>query len=520
LADVIATSKLETRFAIASIVLSLLIALLEMGSQQRSVEEEENLQAFVPILTKCCDPMDVQGLPRDEGAALVDMATYAMTLIVSRKATLFGNFEKENKQLGATESLSPQMKLVRLLRDAEIDLNSIHPPLRARGMVLLGRIARGFSGACPKERSHPIVQELDIAEIDTEKNDESFLTTEILRLALVALSDTESYVYLAAVQTIVALCDLAPRSMLLIVASGVVSGEVPALDQHGTPCVLSMEQRIKLTEALVFAIRRRAVTEEYFPGLVNILLERSGHIGSIASSHGEIKATVQLVIQKETTDYFSIKCHDDDDELSSQERSEEQCVRLRTGGPVFDVEEPDVVRSVRISVLSDLVEASSPSTVAPYCHILLPLIVDAFQLDSSRLVMRASALLAREIYSCLLREAEDLEMFLKSGNTKHATSIPFAMAMVSSKEDRLYRAITQYVKGIPVTYDYQITDSTTCQRCDEAISLRAAADVKGIFAAAKLSIEEQTALSQLPSILQILDNTPGSIQIFPPDTLE
>jgi hypothetical protein len=517
MAEVFESSKHETRFAIASIVLSLLIALLEMGSQQRSVEEEEKLQSFVPILTKLSDPVFVQGLRRDEGAALVDMATYALTLIASRKANLVAIVEKENNRLGETGSLNPRMKLARILRKAEIDLKSIHPPLRARGMVSLSRIVRGFSGALPKERSPPIVQEMDIARNDKEDN-ESFLVKEVLRLALVALSDPESYVYLSAVQTVVALCDLAPRSVLPLVASGVVSGKVPALDQNVVVCVLSQEQSIKLTEALVFAIRRRAVPDEYFPGLVNILLARGGQVGSIVASFGGINASEHLLIQKETNDYFSVKLGGDDEALTTRERWEEQDMRLRTGGPLFCIEETDAVRSVRISVLSELVAAASPSTVAPYCHIMVPLIVDALLLDPSRLVMRASALLTLEMYSCLLREAEDLEIFLENGDSKHSTSIPFAMAMVYSKEERLFGAISQYGKG--VVSEHHMIDSTTSKRLDEAITLRDAAKGKGIFAAAMLNVDEQTALAKLPSILQISGNKPDPIQINPRDTLE
>jgi hypothetical protein len=136
--------------------------------------------------------------------------------------------------------------------------------------------------------------------------------------------------------------------------------------------------------------------------------------------------------------------------------------------------------------------------------------------------MRASALLIRELYSCILREAENLEIVLESGdNVRHAASIPFAMAMVSSKEERLYGVITQYVRGVAVvTSNHQIADSTTSKRCEEAMTLRATAEEKGIFAAAMLTLDEQTALAKLPSILKVVDDTSDPIQISPRESLE
>jgi hypothetical protein len=87
-------------------------------------------------------------------------------------------------------------KLRKMIRQSEEDLESTQPPIRARGMVSLGRLARGYLGILPKETA-PLVVELEQADSPNEDDPIYFLIQGVLRLAMIALSDSESYVYLA-----------------------------------------------------------------------------------------------------------------------------------------------------------------------------------------------------------------------------------------------------------------------------------------------------------------------------------
>ena len=190
----------STVLSIASIILSLLIAVLELGSKLRSVEEEEMLKSFLPVLQTLADFTDIVANASDSSfsfqnsnAGLADMAGYALALIASRQAPM-----KEKVPVEAIP-FSTIEKLRKIIEEAEEDLGSTQPPLRARGMVSLGRLARGYLGIVPQEKV-PFVVELDQAG-PREEDPIAVLVQEVLRLSMVALSDSESYVYLAVSET-------------------------------------------------------------------------------------------------------------------------------------------------------------------------------------------------------------------------------------------------------------------------------------------------------------------------------
>lgn len=284
-----------------------------------------------------------------------------------------------------------------------------------------------------------------------------------------------------AVQTLVAIGDIRPREVLPILSLAFVSGHVEVRnkttlsalssssssstllnndeDVHATKTAsgtaaatmtdnikLSQEQRIKLAEALMFIIRRRAATDEYVPLLVNVMIfgsNRNDRIGDMANTskknnnHNNDNAFGQKSIvkqrriqQNETHRYFlgldendddnndnnndgSPKTYDDGYELTTttttmkKERWEEQDIRLRTGGPIFTSEEIDVVRAGRVSVLAELLSVSKSYTIASHCHIIVRLSIDVLRLETSRVVCRAAALLIRELFACVLREQYD-----------------------------------------------------------------------------------------------------------------
>lgn len=515
----------QTMSSLTSIVMSMLIAVLELGSQTRSKEEEDILQSFLPIMEELASQQSGnQRLPADEGAAMADMASYGAALIASRRA--LSSHDGANST-STTIPPSRGQKLRVVLEEAEKDIASSQPAIRARGMVSLGRLARGFAGALPNEKSPPIIQELNESGEVVENDEMTALILEILRLAIVALSDKESYVYLAAVQTIVALGDLHPKEVLAVVATYVVDGRIsepPSLSVRE----MSQEQRIKLAEALMFIIRRRAVVDEFVPSIVHLMTYGSGASDQISGPAETVHEQVIVrdgdnlndLIQQQTHKYFTDGDEEEQDNdergerhgTSLKEKWEAQDVRVRTGGPVFATEESDVLRSVRISVLAELVSASFPAAMSAYCSVLVRLAVDALRLDPSRAVSRAAALLSRELYSCLLREAHGLAAAISEAavgrGTDDVAPIPFAVAMLySNEEGTLLATLRQQAaesRGADVAAGRsRPTDPTTTVRCQEAISLRCQAEESGIFLAAQLVRAEQIKLQELPGMLTV-----------------
>mmetsp|Transcript_7470 Transcript_7470/g.14732 ORF Transcript_7470/g.14732 Transcript_7470/m.14732 type:complete len:452 (-) Transcript_7470:1929-3284(-) len=419
--------------------------------------------------------------------------------------------------------------LRRILKDAEADLGSTQPPIRARGMVSLGKLARGFAGSLSSEQKAPSLI-LDLNKAGTfAKGDgvkvDAFWIFEILRLSMVALGDAESYVYLAAVQTIVAVGDLYPRQVLPLIASAIARGELSSLsatktNNNAASIRLSREQIIKLTEALIFIIRRRAVTDEYVAMIANLMLH--GTAGTV-DVFTVIPEKDKVLIQKETEKYFNsgleYKEGNQDKEIENGENNtlssqkdfwEERDIRLKTGGPVFELEETDVVRSLRISVLSELLPESSSAVLAPFLEALVRLVVEAFHLDSeSRAMTRSAVLLAREIYAKVLSEGYDLAEVLANAGIADRSSfaaISFSVALVANGAEELLCATLK--KGSSDGRS-RVTDPTLMTRCREALDLREQAEEKGIFTAAGLVLEERRKLGELPGIFRGMISVPG-----------
>ena len=536
--------------SIAGILTSLLIALMEVGSKTRSKEEEDLLQSFLPTLQSLSVATSDTYYPegqndRKDDAAMADMAAYAMALIASR------SFVATDDNKPATQILlSPEDRLRNILEEAEKDLGSTQAPIRAKAMVSLGRLARGFTGALTKEQNVPsLIQELDETGKELSGLDETMANwiERVLELSMVALGDNESYVYLAAIQTIVAVGDLHPRRVLPKIASAIVQSQLQlggsdtnsGKFHRAEPIQLSQEQVIKLAEALMFIIRRRAVTDEYIPILANLML-RGGSSRTLltetsAKNDAPIKQDPQR-IQRETDNYFvagriqneetTEEAPDDGNALTKKELWEEQDIRVKTGGPVFDIEEAEIVRSLRISVLSELVASSASQAVAPYVGSLTRLAIEALHLEGrSRIVQRSAARLARELYARVLREAIDLSDALGDIEDLSASAVaPISIALVESDEEALSATLRAIGSGKSAPNNESVADSTVVARCKEAIGLRDEADQKGVFLASKLVLEEHHKLKELPVLFQGLDrpsegNDANAITLNPIETL-
>jgi Required for nuclear transport of RNA pol II C-terminus 1 len=498
----------ETLPAIASIVMSMLIAILELGSEKRLDEEESLLQSLLPVLQELSQFKDQVGVETQEDTAIADMASYAMPLIAARiNVSEEGRARATISDFSAGPSAEATREKIRQLMDqSALDLKSSQPPIRAKGIVTLGRIARGFAGMLHPQQDPIIVEEWGQSGETIDSEDMSFLIDEILQLSMTALADEESYVYLAAVQTIVALGDLHAKYVLPAVAACVATGQ---LTLRSSSLALEKtqicdEQRIKLAEALMFTIRRRAVMDEFVPTMVNLMLYGTGGI----SSNGDlVEKEDQIKVLVATRNYFIGETDEDPPSDDIDERREylsERDLRLKTGGPIFDVEEADVVRSVRVSVLAELVSHSSTFSVAPHTHDLVRLVIDALRLDHSRSVGRAAALLAVAIYSAVLKESDAIADVVDRSElgSVDAIKIPFTLALIKADEAMLLTCLQQYQST-----EIRLIDEGITARCREALKLRLDADEGGILLAAQLMATEEEKSGPIPVFLTSMLDT-------------
>lgn len=192
---------------ILTVCIGVVLTILEAGASQRPESEELQLNKMLPVL---------EALSQHVRPEIAELATDARTQILSRGA----------EEISATSGKrSREKSFQEVLVDVESDLRSPLVPLRARGMAILtklvrkSRVQRGMSEW--NERIAPL-----------------------LVIYLSQLDDKESYVYLAAVQGLAALCDAHPDESIPLL--------VTALRESTN----SLETRIKLSEALLFTAKR------------------------------------------------------------------------------------------------------------------------------------------------------------------------------------------------------------------------------------------------------------------------
>ena len=205
----------------SSLVLSLLITVLEIGSSRRPKNEEEMIQSFHPILRTLAKWTQV---PSQVGAAtstlnksqssstacagLADMSSYCMALIASRQAESStepdANNKNDNRSEATGQLMSRSNKWEEAIASSRHDLQSTQAPIRARGMVSLGKLARGHLGDADTSFKPPskLIEEIGNPASPTSTGSSTdqphrSRALEILELATKALLDAESYVFLA-----------------------------------------------------------------------------------------------------------------------------------------------------------------------------------------------------------------------------------------------------------------------------------------------------------------------------------
>jgi hypothetical protein len=484
------TTDDDMLISICSVLMSLLIGSLELGAEERSSADESTLRSFQPTLGSLAaisPDSDEEGVLSAARAELSDMASHAMALIAARGAPRDESGERRDNQQDKSELEILTAKICQV----ETDLKSPEPPMRARGVVSLRHVASALSE--PSSHRPKVSLVVEVQDVTAED-----LLQRVLRLSLDALGDSESYVYLAAIQTIVTVADAHPAVIVPILANIVATGRAHLSDD--SEVTATPQQCIKLTEALIFVIRRRAAIYEYLPFLINMMVYGPQNSGVKASATEEA-----TLIQTQTHDYFlNGRDASENEELSPEERREDIELRLGTGGPLFASEEDDTVRASRITVVAELVLVAHPSVSARHCSVLVRSSIDALRLDTSRPVRRAGAFLANALYEALIREQN--EMLDASPEHLRKLSFPMAIAMVSAQEEVLSAALYRCVKGNDLD-DLEgkgrVRDAATIVRCEEAMARRDEAERGGILAAGKLASESQR-LNESNPIVRLL----------------
>jgi len=474
-------NDLSDLLSTVSIVLNLLIALLELGAEKRSLSDEDFFQSLLLPLEVFASGKVLDGESLKLMPELAEMASHAMALIVARGD--ISSINDSRKQIVANRKTTILDATLMKLSQAECDLQSSQPPLRARGVVTLRHLAHSLvnSNAVTRKALFTEVEPkvLSSSNIVSSIEERALITRTLAKICLNALADPESYVYLASIQTLVTISDVCPSEILPLIGTVIAQGQmnisVACVDGNATFAELSLtpEQRIKAIESLIFMIRRRGDgIFLYGKALLDTMIFGTKNDDQ-DMRFGE-KIGDALLIQKQTHLYFmGAENKTIDNEI------DEKKIRINTGGPIFSIEETDVLRAGAISVVCELVSVLNTVTVAKYCHILVRLVTDALQLNKSRPVRRAAACLARDLYSCVMREVTESN---DGGNTA------LVVAIVDAVENKLYNLLIRCVVAdeLAISTGSALVDPATQCRCQEAVDIRQELDDMGVLQAAAL----------------------------------
>jgi Required for nuclear transport of RNA pol II C-terminus 1 len=472
----------DTIFTLCSLLLGVLIGILELGARNRCDADEAMLQTFPAKLLPLARTPAVLTADVDVGileaiveipTELASMASHAMALILARQAPAGETNASPSGQPASTSEL---------LSRCQEDLQSDEVPIRARAVVSLRHVA------CA------------LLDSETPSND----LYRVLIPLMESLKDSDSYVYLAAIQTIAFLADAAPKFVLPIIGRAVETSDLIVDNEEKVQ--LSSEQRVKLAEALASSIRRKVAVHEYLSLLLDVMI-----FGGAASDLSyESSKENGVLIQEATHHYFLKVVHHDLDDASDEDRWDETDVRLRTGGPLFEEEENELVRAAKLSVVTELVMASQPAVLSRYCHTLVRCSIGCLQQGRSRPIRRSGALLARELYAAAIREHDEQVPVPSNCGETPAQGIPFSVAMVSAANEKslalaLERCLNhEDVNDLGVNQQ-RLADPATSARCQEALQARAEAEETGILPAGRIIAESEASANSQPLLQMLLE---------------
>jgi hypothetical protein len=464
----------EVVVSLASALLSILIGVLELGARRRPRRDEEIFWSFIPLLRPLAELPMVEKAEENVASStlleMAEMASHAIALLASRNAL----DTKEDVPINQEKGLSSHEERI---TKAEVDLESSDPPIRARGVVLLRHLAMTLTsetascgtGVDPQGENVPMVKRL-------------------LTVSFKALRDKESYVYLAAVHTIVAIADILPKTVLPLLGSALASGVFSPTNPPDLR--LSSEQRIKLAESLIFSIRRRGTINEHIPFLMEVMLFGPREASIVRAGPDEV-----FLMQRQTNEYFLEGRSADESTTPDDEDVNKNWVdinlRVRAGGPLFLNEEKDAVRASRLNVASELVASCDPTIAARFASSVIDASIDALYLATSRPVRRAGAYLAKQLYSALIREDASVNL--------PCIEIPLAISVIAGDEDILHSALKRCCKELDLNdagTGLRNVDPATVARCEEALCIRKRAS--GILAAGKIAFDARRKQSNNP----------------------
>ena len=457
----------EEILSLTEIILSLLIAMLELGSEKRAKADEEFFQSLQPSLS-IISAGHAEHLSPDISITvtqLAEMSSHASALIAARGVDSNDPGPDSADPDSTADICKTQLeRRIEKLSKAEEDLRSTQPPIRARGIVSIRHIARSLEPNSQERRAgRPLVVDVD-SELLSTREESSLLARTLAKLCLDSLADDESYVYLAAIQSLVAIGDACPAEIMPLIGQAVSKGEI-CLDvlsdsvQITVNVSLSPEQRVKATEALIFMIRRRGEgIFLYGRNMMDMMLYGS----KVQDDLGETSISVE--IQRQTHLYFVNGTEVSKDEEDTDDRA----LRLNTGGPIYSTEENQLVRAGAISVVTELISVLDGTTIASYCGILVGLINTTLSIEISRPIRRCIASLARELYSCSLKEL----LGGAHGDASHPSSeVLLAIMSAPDEESKLLQILERCVAGTSLSPEHTI-DPATQSRCKEALEIR------------------------------------------------
>ena len=165
--------------------------------------------------------------------------------------------------------------------------------------------------------------------------------------------------------------------------------------------ILSDGKRIKITEALVFAVQRKSRTIDTYARMIIDPLLYANHRNSFSTFKDDSNNNKEARIQHETHHYFQPSTYSTEDDSR-----EERLLRLNTGGPLYSTEELSLVCAFQLSVFSTLLSTSPPPTIAPYVFALVRLGIDGLGGGGrrARLVNRGVVRVCRELYGIVWKK--------------------------------------------------------------------------------------------------------------------
>uniref|UniRef100_A0A7S0GGL5 RNA polymerase II assembly factor Rtp1 C-terminal domain-containing protein n=1 Tax=Proboscia inermis TaxID=420281 RepID=A0A7S0GGL5_9STRA len=328
------------------------------------------------------------------------------------------------------------------------------------------------------------------------------------------MKDSESYVYLAGIQTLSVLADVDPKYVIPILACAVSRGTLSRGGKSGdSPLLLELDIQIKAAESLLFVIKRRgSALAQHANGLINELLVGCQSREEIPSRpNSNFTGQDMREIQEQTLSYFET-ASDSVINLQQDEKDEdleEKMVRLKTGGPLFETEEHFAINSGCLLCLSEIIMTVPSNVFAPHHgSTLIKLCIECLRLDKNRPVRRGAALLAREIYNVVLRDAHQITENRAAAANK--SSLPLmAMELCSSSNTYNDTLLFATLKNCVSGNDYansNYCDPATLARCQEALTIREFCVDEGFFMVANLVSSSLLNSNSNGGVLDIIGN--------------